>query len=74
MKTKVFVLMVVCALFILAHSFPGKMTPSHAQTYCSCAVTCSGCQFSCTGWDIGRASWECCKEAAKVTPLDCGAT
>lgn len=72
MKRRRFVL---AAVFVLSIAVPGlrlNVATSYAQTYCSCSVTCKGCQFECTGWDIGAASWKCCKEAAKVTPLDCG--
>jgi hypothetical protein len=72
MKRKLLILMTAFVLTLAVPGFRLAETISYAQTYCSCSVTCQGCQFECTGWDIGRASWKCCKEAAKVTPLECG--
>jgi len=53
-----------------------SFAPGKTYAYCGCGVDCGGCTAICDGcsfWQCLDQAKRCCEEAARVTPLQCGA-
>lgn len=53
-----------------------SFAPGKTYAYCGCGVDCGGCTAICDGcsfWQCLDQAMRCCEEAARVTPLQCGA-